>query len=116
MTYSYRLLLDEHIELSARDRLRNEGHDVDHVDFVPSLGKGVGDEAIAQYSLEAERAIVTHDSDFIEQLPETAYHAVLLFEDESLSARELTVILNNMATVYPFDELRGLQKTGREWL
>lgn len=116
MTHSYRLLLDEHIEHSARNRLRNDGHDVDHVDFVPSLGKGAGDEVIAQYSLDTERALVTHDSDFIEQIPETAYYAVLLFEDESLSAREITMIVNNMATVYPFDELRGLQKTGREWL
>lgn len=116
MTYSYRLLLDEHIEHSARHRLRYADHDVDHVDFVPSLGKGADDEEIAQYSLESERAIVTHDIDFIVELPETAYHAVLLFEDESLSSREITIIINNMATVYSFEELRGLQKTGREWL
>lgn len=116
MTHSYRLLLDEHIEHSARGRLRNAGHDVDHVDFVPSLGKGADDEEIAQYSLDTTRAIVTHDTDFIEELPETAFHAVLLFEDESLSSREITMIINNMASVYPSEELQGLQKTGREWL
>lgn len=114
--HPYRLLLDEHIEHSARSRLRNDGHDVDHVDFVPSLGKGADDAEIAQFSLDTERAIVTHDSDFIEKLPETAYHAVLLFDDESLSSREITTIIGNMAKVYPFNELRGLQKTGREWL
>lgn len=116
MTHSYRLLLDEHIEHSARARLRDDGHDVDHVDFVPSLGKGADDGKIAQYSLDSRRAIVTHDTDFIEKLPESTFHAALLFEDESLSSRELSIIINNMAKVYPFEELRGLQKTGRDWL
>lgn len=116
MTHPYRLLLDEHIGHVARDRLRNDGHDVDHVDFVPTLGKGTTDEDIAEYSIATERAIVTHDTDFIENLPETAYRAVLLFEDESLSTKEITAIINEMAEVYPFEDLRGLQKTGREWL
>lgn len=82
----------------------------------PRSGRGASDEAIARYSLDTERAIVTHDSDFVGQIPEPSYHAVLLFEDESLSALEITSIISEMSMVYPFDELQGLQKTGREWL
>jgi hypothetical protein len=39
----YRLLLDENIEHEVLHRLENYGHDVQHIDFVLSLGKGIED-------------------------------------------------------------------------
>jgi predicted nuclease of predicted toxin-antitoxin system len=53
------------------------------------LGTGASDRAIAQFSLETERAIVTHDDDFVEAIPVSAYRAVLYFGDESLSAANI---------------------------
>ena len=36
----YRLILNENVEHEVFHRLDNYGHDVEHVDFVPELGKG----------------------------------------------------------------------------
>lgn len=41
----YRLILDENVEHEVLHRLENYGHDVEHVDFVPSLGKGTDDHS-----------------------------------------------------------------------
>ncbi|WP_436929849.1 DUF5615 family PIN-like protein [Halosimplex halobium] len=112
----YRLLLDENIENEATDRLAGAGHDAEHVDSVPELGKGSADQALARYSVETDRTIVTYDDDFIARFGPEAYRAVLFFEDESVSVRELVEIIDAMADVYPHAEVDGLQKTGREWL
>lgn len=116
MAAGYRLLLDEHVDPEASARLTDRGHDVEHVDTVPGLGKGATDLELATYSLETDRAIVTFDDDFVREIDEGRYRAVLFFEDESVSARELTEIVHVMSEQYPFAEVRGLQKTGREWL
>jgi hypothetical protein len=47
---AYRLLLDENIEHELFHRLENYGHDVEHVDFVPELGKGTDDHPVVAYS------------------------------------------------------------------
>ena len=44
---AYRLILDENVEHEVFHRLENYGHDVEHVDFVPDLGKGTADHPIA---------------------------------------------------------------------
>ena len=72
----YRLILDENVEHDVLHRLDNYGHDVEHVDFVPSLGKGTKDHPIAQYSLETDRLIVTYDDDFVLEIDEDDYRAV----------------------------------------
>jgi predicted nuclease of predicted toxin-antitoxin system len=73
----YRLVLDENVEHDVYHRLENYGHDVEHVDFVPELGKGANDDPIAQYSLNTDRAIVTYDDDFILDIDQDEYRAVL---------------------------------------
>ncbi|WP_123535653.1 DUF5615 family PIN-like protein [Halosimplex salinum] len=112
----YRLLLDENVENEATERLAAGGHDAEHVDSVPGLGKGTPDGELARYSVETDRTIVTYDDDFVARLSPEAYHSVLFFEDESISVAELVDIVDAMAAVYPHDEVDGLQKTGREWL
>ncbi|QLH80544.1 DUF5615 family PIN-like protein [Halosimplex pelagicum] len=112
----YRLLLDENIENGATDRLTASGHDTEHVDSIPELGKGASDADLARYSVETDRTIVTYDDDFVARFSPGEYHAVLFFEDESVSVTELVAIVDAMAEVYPHEEVEGLQKTGREWL
>lgn len=46
---AYRLILDENVEQEVFHRIENYGHDVEHVDFVPELGKGAADHPIARY-------------------------------------------------------------------
>lgn len=112
----YRLLLDENVEREVLHRLEERGHDVVHVDLVEALGKGVTDEALARFSREEDRAIVTYDDDFVAGVPASEYRATLSFEDDTLSAGEIAEIIHLMAQAYPYDEVEGLQKTGREWL
>lgn len=65
---AYRLLLDENIEHEVFHRLENYGHEAEHVDFVPTLGKGAADTSIGEYSNEEDRAIVTYDDDFVTEV------------------------------------------------
>jgi predicted nuclease of predicted toxin-antitoxin system len=112
----YRLLLDENIEHEALHRLTDDGHDVEHIESVPCLGKGTGDDEIARYSLATDRTIVTYDDDFIEDVSQSRYRAVFFFADDSISAKEIAAIIDSMSKVYPDEDVTGLQKTGREWL
>ena len=112
----YRLLLDENIEHEVADRLEAKGHDVEHVDSVPELGKGASDGTLATYSVRTDRTIVTYDDDFVVDVPSDDYRAVLFFEDDTLSARTVAEVVHARVNVYPHEEVRGLQKTGREWL
>ncbi|MEF8819186.1 MAG: DUF5615 family PIN-like protein [Haloferacaceae archaeon] len=112
---SYRLLLDENVDHEAGERLGAQGHDVEYVERVADLGRGAPDSAVAQYSATTERAVVTHDDDFVGTSPDE-YHAVLFFEDASVSASEVATIVDEMSAVYPFEQVDGLQKVGREWL
>ena len=112
----YRLLLDENIEHEVLHRLTADGHDVEHVDSVPRLGKGTSDETIARYSLDADRTIVTHDDDFVEDVPPNRYRAALFFADDTVSATEIAAIINTMSQFYPHEDIARLQKAGREWL
>lgn len=112
----YRLLFDQNLENDVLHRLQDLSHDVEHVDFVPELGKGATDEELAAYFRETDRAIVTYDDDFVEDVDPDQYRAVLFFEDDGVSAREVTSIIHEMSEVYPFGQVTGLQKVGREWL
>jgi len=113
---SLSLLLDENIEHEVLHRLRNLGHEVEHVDRHDDLDKGDADEELARYSLEFERIVVSYDPDWVTELSEAEYHCVLLFEDQSLSAQQIARIVHTMSTVYPESEFQGLEKVGRNWL
>ena len=97
-------------------RLENYGHDVEHVDFVPALGKGTGDHPIAQYSLETDRVIVTYDDDFVLEVTEDDYRAVLYFGDATLSVKQVADIVHTVSQQYPQAKLDGLEYVGDEWL
>lgn len=111
----YRLLFDENVEHEVRDRLADR-HDVEHVDFVPQLGKGATDAALGRYSVETDRTIVTYDDDFVGTVSPDQYRAVLFFENDTLPASDVAAIIDAMSAVYPHEEVEGLQKVGREWI
>lgn len=112
----YRLVLDEGIEHEVLHRLEDAGHDVVHVDLVWELGKGSDDRSIANYSLDADRLVVTYDDDFVLELDEDEYRGVIFVADATMSAREVADILDGMAERYPQEQIRGIEMAGREWL
>jgi predicted nuclease of predicted toxin-antitoxin system len=112
----YRLILDENIEHEVLHRLDNYGHDVEHVDFVPELGKGTADHPIAQYSLGNDRVIVTYDDDFVLEVDEGTYREVLYFDDATLSVEQIADIVHTVSQNYLQAELEGLEYVGEEWL
>ena len=59
---AYRLILDENVEHEVFHRLENYSHDVEHVDFVPELGKGTSDRPIAKYSLDTNQVIIGYET------------------------------------------------------
>jgi|SRR6056297_3264837 len=113
---AYRLILDENVEHEVLHRLENYGHDVEHVDFVPELGKGTADHPIARYSLDTNRVIVTYDDDFVLEVDDGTYRAVLYFDDATLSVKQVADIIHAVSQNYPQAELRGLEYVGEEWL
>jgi len=110
------LLLDEMVERGVMRRLENFGHDVEHVDFHDEVGKGDADRTLGDYSLKAERIIVSYDPDWVENLTEDEFYCVILIENEWLSASQVAQIVHNMSEAYPESEFRGLEKSGKEWL
>jgi hypothetical protein len=49
-------------------------------------------------------------------LSEDAYHAVLYFADQTLSANKVADVLHNISTYYHQDQIRGFMTVGQSWL
>lgn len=113
---AYRLLLDEHVEHEVLHRLENYGHDVEHVDFVSELGKGTADRPIARYSRDTNRVIVTYDDDFVLEVNEDLYRAVLYLGDATLAVKQVADIIHAVSQNYPQTELQGLEYISEGWL
>jgi hypothetical protein len=84
---TYRLVGDENVEHEVMFRLKNLGHNVEHVDFISMLGKGVTDDQTAQHSPCKERLMVKYN-DFALDFEPADYQAVLYLPDLSASRRE----------------------------
>jgi len=113
---TYRLVLDENVEHEVLHRLENYGHDVEHVDFVPELGKGTDDHPIAQYSLDTDRLIVTYDDDFVLEIDEAEYRGTFYLDDATLSVEKVADVIQTVSRHYPQSEVHGLEYIGDEWL
>jgi predicted nuclease of predicted toxin-antitoxin system len=111
-----RFLLDENLEHEVYHRLRDDGHDVRHVDLSDRFEKGDSDSDLASFSLEREFVIVTYDDDFRDDFGEDDYHAVLYLPDQTLSAEKIATVLHEISTYYRRSELRGFTTLGRSWL
>jgi predicted nuclease of predicted toxin-antitoxin system len=68
---------------------------------VPELGKGTADYPIARYSLDTDRVIVTYDDDFVLEVDEEMYRAVLYFDDATLSVEQVADIIHAVSQNYP---------------
>lgn len=112
----YRLLLDENVEQEIGFRLENYGHDVEHVDYIPTLGKGTDDEQIAAYSREHDRLILTYDDDFVLEFDDEAYRAVFYVPDLSMPPADVADIVHEMSNYYPQSQVHGLERVSAEWL
>lgn len=110
-----RFLLDENLEHEVYHRLRHYGHDVVHVDIDDELSKGDSDTDLGAFSRRERRVLLTYDDDFRDFDP-GAYHAVLYFERQTLSAREVADVVHEISKYYETDDLSGFQTVGRSWL
>lgn len=111
-----KLFLDENLEHEVFHRLDHYEHDVRHPEVSDGLAKGVTDADIAAVSSAESRVIVTYDDDFRTDFGPADYHAVLFFEDESLSAHEVADIVHTVSRHYEADQLSGFIKVGRSWV
>jgi len=111
---SLRLVLDENVENEFVDRLNGAGHDAMHVDQVDVLGKGTGDAAIAAFSRETDRIVLTYDSDFV--LEDIRTRGVLYVPDESLPTATVTEIVGEIARLWSQDDIEGIVHAGTGWL
>jgi hypothetical protein len=59
--------------------------------------------------------IVTYD-DFVLEVDEELYRAVLYFADATLSVEQVADIIHAVSQNYPHAELQGLEYVGEEWL
>lgn len=111
-----RVIADENIEHRVVYRLDHYGHDVEHIDFVVPLGKGTSDEEIVQYSVEADRLILTNDDDFLREFDEPAHNGVLFIGDETLSTTEIADIVHAISTAVSQSDVTGIFYVSEKWI
>jgi hypothetical protein len=59
---------------------------------------------------------VTYDDDFVLEVGEGLYRAVLYVGDATLSVEQVADIIHAVSQNYPQAELQGLEYVGEEWL
>lgn len=111
----YRIVADEHIERPTRRYLRKLGHDVEWIGDVRELGISSTDEEIAAYSLDEDRLVLTQDDDFFLELDLSDCAGILFQQDQSLSAREVGDIVEEISRYIPQSEVE-LEYVSEGWL
>lgn len=109
-------LLDEHVEPQVSERLATYGYDVERVGDGTELELGATDDEIAAYSKRRARVVLTYDDDFVTEYDESAFHCVVFFENEALSARDVADIAHSMADTYPESAFTGVVYGHVDWL
>lgn len=108
---TYRLVLDENVERAVAHKLRNYGHDVEHVDELQRLGKGTSDTVLAGYTRQEQRLLVTYDDDFITEFSSEDINAVIFVSNDSVSSTAVSDAVHRMSEQYPQSAFDGV-----EWL
>lgn len=106
---SYRLLLDENVEWPLVYRLRNYGHDVEHVDELDVYGKGATDRTLATYSRDTDRLLLTYDNDFVLEIEQEEVRGVLFVSDDSMATDRVADAVDRMSEMYPQSEVSGVE-------
>lgn len=112
----YRLLADENVDYWLVYRLEHYGHDVEHVDRVPELGKGSDDGEIAAYSIENDRLIHTSDDDFLCEFGPEEYHGLLFIEDETLSSTTIADVAHAISEYVEQADIDDVLYVNTNWL
>jgi len=110
------ILLDECMEPEVHHRLRNYGHSVEYVLTHDTLQCGDPDWKIAEYSLENDALIVTHDRDFGDGFDDSDYWGALAFSDDDWSAKQVADVTHVILDHYDEPSLNQFNAVGREWL
>lgn len=105
---SYRLLVDENVEYRIVHKLRNYGHEVEHVNDLTAFGKGSSDRELGQYSKSDDRLILTYDDDFVLELDPTAYRAALYVSNVTIPAGKIAAAVHRMSEQYPQTDVSGV--------
>jgi len=110
------ILLDECMEPEVRHRLQNYGYSVEHVLTHDTLQLGDSDQKLADYSLDNNVLIITHDPDFADNFDESDFWGVLGFSDDDWSAKQVADVTHVVLDLYDESTLRTFNTVGREWL
>ncbi|WP_436931829.1 DUF5615 family PIN-like protein [Halosimplex halobium] len=94
------LLLDENVEADLARKLARDGHDVERVVEVETLGVGTPDAEIRRYARETGRIVVTYDDHFAD--PDGDHAGVFYCPDQDLSPFEIFRIVSSITD--HFDE------------
>ncbi|PSP78919.1 hypothetical protein BRC81_05435 [Halobacteriales archaeon QS_1_68_20] len=89
-----RLLLDENIEADLGRKLAREGHDVERVVELGSLGPETDDSNVRRYARETDRIIVTYDDHFAD--PEDDHAGVFYCPNQQLTTFEIFRIITTV--------------------
>lgn len=60
--------------------------------------------------------IVTYDDDFVLEVDEDDYHAVLYVGEAAIPVEQVADIVHTVSQHYPQEELHGLTYVGESWL
>lgn len=97
-----RLLCDEHVPPALVHALRSEGFAVPTVEESVELGSS--DAAVMDYATERGLAVLTNDSDFVD---EDGHSGVLYYEDQQTSNRELVAAIRTVDDLLSDDDLEN---------
>lgn len=97
---SYRLLVDENVEYRIVHKLRNYGHNVQHVDDLAEFGKGSSDRGLGGYSKSEDRLLLTYDDNFVLELDNSEYRAVLYVNDVTIPSGKIADAIHDGKAVF----------------
>ena len=110
----FHFLLDENVEPTLGEKLRDAGHDVVHVLEVDELGAGTPDDAIRRYAASAGRIVVTYDHHFA--APDD--HATVFYcPDQEMPVGDLFRVVDAITEQYEStDDLPSVVFASENWL
>jgi predicted nuclease of predicted toxin-antitoxin system len=111
----YRILADEHVDRATRTYLEKLGHDIRFVVDIDGLGQSSTDGEIADYSLQNDLHVLTHDDDFLTDISAADTGGVLYLEDDELSCRQIGDIVCEMASYLPQQDV-VVEYVSKNWL
>lgn len=118
----FRVLTDEHCErqvverLRIERRLRTEGHVVERVVDVASLGPGSDDADIARYARREDRPVPTSDDDFLSEFDSEDHAGLLFVPTERLSPDRVATILPSTGDTLPREEIVDVVYVTESWV